>query len=269
MQPAMGDPLGAVEVTARLLQKANAMGLETRISSDFHEFASLRKQLRGKPVSPMFDPVAGCLTPERAFWMGSYAEGKCVAVMAFRLDHVEPNLASWALGWMVGLYMRRGELIVPSHITPPGGTRAEKLSGPLCYQGEAWIDPKALRSRDAVETLPLLGTMLAYIKWQPNAFWAIGSGNMATRGVYVRMHYPTVERSFLRWEWLPEGADPVEWLGIAERADMEFNIQERLAAEEPPPAPILQIRRISTSDSTDMTETPLLPSGKRVGSTTR
>jgi hypothetical protein len=267
MRVALQDPLGAVRVAARLLEQSREFGLETRISSDFNAFATLRQELRGKPVSPMFDPVTGGLTPERAFWMGSYnAEGRCVAINAFRLDHVEPNLAHWALGWMVGLYIRRAELIVPSHIAPPASTASSRIRGQCVYHGEAYIDPKALRQRDAVEVLPLLGMMLAFIKWQPDALWAVGSEAMATRGLYARIGYPLVERSFLRWEWLPDGADPVEWLALVDRNDLEFLVQERLAEMERSTG---QIRSISTLPSTATTETPLWPPGKRTGSTTR
>ena len=219
MTVALQDPLGAVRVASRLLEQSREFGLETRISSDFNAFATLRLELRGKPVSPMFDPITGGLTAERAFWMGSYnAEGRCVAINAFRLDHVEPNLAHWALGWMVGLYMRRAELIVPSHIAPPASTRAEKISGHIVYHGEAFIDPKGIRNREAVEILPLLGMRL-----------------------YARIGYAHVERSFLRWEWLPDGAEAVEWLALLERADMEFLIQERLG--EGLRAPVIQLKQ--------------------------
>lgn len=242
MTIALQDPLGAVRVASRLLEQSREFGLETRISSDFKAFASLRQELRGKPVSPMFDPITGGLTPERAFWMGSYnAEGRCVAINAFRLDHVEPNLAHWALGWMVGLYMRRGELIVPSHVTPPASTRAERISGNIVYHGEAFIDPKGMRNREAVEILPLLGMMLSFIKWQPDAIWGLGADGMITRGLYARIGYAHVERSFLRWEWLPDGAEAVEWLALLERADMEFLIQERLG--DGLRAPVIQLKQ--------------------------
>lgn len=229
MTVALQDPLGAVRVASRLLEQSREFGLETRISTDFNAFATLRQELRGKPVSPMFDPLTGGLTPERAFWMGSYnAEGKCISMHAFRLDHVEPNLSYWAVGWMVGLYMRRSELIVPSHVVPPENTKAQTLKGNIVYHGETWLDPKEVRIREAVEILPLIGMMLAYIKWQPDALWGLCGESMITRGVTARIGYAHVERSFLRWEWVPDGAEPVEWLALLDRQDMEFIIQERL-----------------------------------------
>lgn len=266
MTEALNDPLGAARLASRLFEQARGLGLETRVSSDFQAFAQLRQKVRGKIVSPMFDPQAAALSSDRAFWVGQYdAGGQCVALNAFRIDHVEPNLAHWVLGWMVGLYMRRSELIVPSHLEPPAGTRSARVSGKLVYHGEAWIDPKAVRAREAVEILPLLGMMLAYIKWNPDALWAVGSANMATRGLYARFGYPSVEPAFLRWEWLPDGADAIEWLALAERIDLDFIVQRHLAEMEGAG----QISRMSTLASAETTETPLLPSGKRAGSTTR
>lgn len=262
------DPLGAVEVANRLLTQARGWNLDVRLSADFHEFARLRQELRGKVISPMFDPQVSGLDATSGFWMGTWdGEGRCVALNAFRLDHVEPNLAQWALGWMVGLYIRRGELILPSHITPPAATRAEQVRGRVAYHGEAWIDPKNLRVRDAVEVLPLLGMLLAFIKWSPDAIWAVCSEAMAKRGVATRFGYTHLERSFLSWEWLPEGADAVEWLALMERRDLEFLIQERLTQMRREGAD--QMMNMSTGASSATTETPLIPFGKRTGSTTR
>ena len=258
------DPLGVVEVASYLLAQARQWGLSIKISSDFQALRDLRLAVRQSVISPMFDPEISGLDETTGFWMGAYdASGRCVALNAFRLDKVEPNLSHWALGWMVGLYMRRSELIVPSHLNPPAGSRAEKVRGRVAYHGEAWIDPKNLRVREAVEVLPLLGMVLAFIKWSPDAIWAVGNEAMATRGLYARFGYPLVERSFLRWEWLPDGAEAVEWLALIERNDLEFVIQERLAAK----ARIgkTQITEIFTGASTEATETPLIPFGKRMG----
>ena len=46
MTVALQDPLGAVRVASRLLEQSREFGLETRISSDFNAFATLRLELR-------------------------------------------------------------------------------------------------------------------------------------------------------------------------------------------------------------------------------
>ena len=57
--------------------------------------------------------------------------------------------------------------------------------------------------------------LLAMVKWQPEAIWALTGQSMATRGHMVRMGYGHLEQSFLTWEWEPDGAEQAEWIGIA------------------------------------------------------
>ena len=55
------------------------------------------------------------------------------------------------------------------------------------------------------DIFPRLGMLLAHLKWQPNAFWALMGNSMVTRGYVARLGYATQERGFLQWIWRPEG----------------------------------------------------------------
>ena len=68
--------------------------------------------------------------------------------------------------------------------------------------------------------------LLAMVKWQPEAIWALTGQSMATRGHMVRMGYGHLEQSFLTWEWEPDGAEQAEWIGVALRRHLEFSIAE-------------------------------------------
>jgi hypothetical protein len=232
MANTLADPLSAAKVIGQLLARAKESGIELSISSDFEDLQRTRHQLRGDQISPMFDPEISLLDEDRAFWLAArLTSGQPIALQAFRLDIVHPNLAEWALGWMAGLYLKRKELVVPRRTDPPFNSRALTMSGKLVYHGELWIDRNS-RNRECFDIFPRAGMLLAYLKWLPNGLWSLVSESMATRGHMVRMGYGHLERGFLSWEWEPNGAEPIEWVGLADRDQLELLIAEMAATEE-------------------------------------
>jgi hypothetical protein len=224
MHRGLTNPLGTVRVITSLVTKAENLGLKVRYSSDFEELVELRLKVRGDRVSPMFDPAACQLDDQRAFWVGAFDHaGNPHSLQAFRLDLVHPNLAEWAVGWMTGLYVKRHELVMPSVIEPPPHSRSRTLKGALVYHGEMWID-KTVRKREYFDTLPKIGMLIAHIKWQPDALWALTGNMFATHGYITRSGYALQEHGFLQWhpDWKPIGADESEWLIIAERSHLEY-----------------------------------------------
>ncbi|WP_373505004.1 hypothetical protein [Aestuariivirga sp.] len=225
----LADPLKTVTAISALIQSGAEMGLTFQTSSDFAELARLRKRLRDSDVSPMFDPQASRSLSERAFWMSvTDAGGKVVGLQAFRLDDADPNLAEWVLGWMMGLYARRHEMIVPRGMMPPEHSLSHLIRGRVVYHGELWIDKHA---KGCFPVFPRIGMLLAMVKWQPEGIWALTGQSMATRGHMVRMGYGHLEQSFLTWEWEPDGAEKAEWIGIALRRHLEFSIAEMASTE--------------------------------------
>jgi len=229
MTAGIADPLGVAQVVCRMLASAQEMGLIIKYSSDFDEFNRIRLQTRGDRVSPMFDPAVSQLDGGRAFWMGVFDNnGRTISMQAFRLDIVHPNLAEWALAWMAGLYIKRKELVLPSALQPPAHSRSRLLKGSLVYHGEMWTE-RTFKKREWFELFPKLGMLTAYVKWQPEALWALIGKSFANHGYVTRSGYAHQERGFLQWEWEPQGADNVEWLIIAERSHLEFLIAEEAA----------------------------------------
>ena len=232
------DPLKAVSAIASTIAAAEELGFTFTTSNDFAELARLRKQVRNSDVSPMFDATASRLLGERGFWMAATDRGGgIIGLQAFRLDDADPNLAEWVLGWMMGLYARRREMIVPRGTLPPEHSLSHLISGPVVYHGELWIDK---HSKGCFPLFPRAGMLLALVKWQPQAIWALTGQSMATRGHMVRMGYGHLEQSFLTWEWQPDGAEQAEWIGIAERRHLEFSVAEMTSTEAkypPLPAP--------------------------------
>ena len=223
------DPLRTVEAISGLIASGKTAGLTFHLSNDFSELARLRLTLRESSVSPMFDPAANRGLGERAFWMSAVnGQNHTVGLQAFRLDDADPNLADWVLGWMMGLYARRREMIIPKALQPPDHSISHLVRGKVVYHGELWIDK---HSRGCFPLFPRLGMLLALIKWQPEAIWALTGQAMATRGHMVRMGYGHLEQSFLTWDWEPHGAEHTEWIGIAERRHLEFSIAEMSSTE--------------------------------------
>ena len=230
MHTGLTDPLGAVRVIGDMIARAQGLGLTIRTSSDFKEFAALRATVRDCQVSPMFDRTVSLLDESRSFWMGAFdATGNVKSLQAFRLDIVFPSLAEWALGWMAGLYIKRHELVLPAAIEPPQHSRSRVLKGNLVYHGEMWIESSPHR-REWFGTFLKLGMLVTYLKWSPDALWALIGNTVATHGYIARSGYAMQEHSFLQWqtEWEPHGADQSEWLVIAEHSHLEFLIAEEL-----------------------------------------
>jgi hypothetical protein len=231
----IADPLKAVTAISTLLGQGADHGFSFQVSSDFSELQRLRKQLRGDDVSPMFDLAASRALAERAFWMSATnQQGDVTALQAFRLDDADPSLAEWVLGWMMGLYARRREMIVPRGVLPPEHSLTHLIRGRVVYHGELWIDK---HSKGCFTVFPRLGMLLALVKWQPEAIWALTGQSMATRGHMVRMGYGHLEQSFLTWEWEPHGAEQAEWIGIAERRHLEFSIADAATEAKYQPSP--------------------------------
>ncbi len=228
-KPGLGDPLRTVSAISDLVNVGAKMGFSFQISTDFVEFARQKRLVRKSDVSPMFDCAVNREIGESGFWMSARnAAGEIVGLQAFRLDDALPNLADWVLGWMMGLYAKRREMIVPRQLHAPEHSLASLVRGKVVYQGEVWIEN---HSKGCFNVFPRLGMLLALVKWQPEAIWCLVGESMATRGHVIRAGYGHLEQSFLTWEWKPDGAEAVEWIGIAERRHLEFSISEMTSKE--------------------------------------
>jgi hypothetical protein len=225
------QPLDAVRAAHLLDQELAGLKLEVHVSSDMAAFDAAKQRVRGLPVAPMHHHAVGVFNRERAFWMYLTDEtGEIVGLQAFRYDEIDTHLADWCVTYMVGVYMRREELMVPSFPKPPPGSVSERLTGKLVYHGEIWIS-KAIKNRRVFEVFVRLGLILATIKWRPDAIWGLASAQMAGHGHFTRVGYTILERGFLRWQWASEGIDPVEYLVAVELASLEGMISEMLSTE--------------------------------------
>jgi hypothetical protein len=227
------DPLGIARVVSALDRELDSLGLTVGFHEDLSRFAVAKRSLRDEAVAPFFDPSVNEVSGGRFFWMKlSDAKGETVGVQAFRLDTITSSLADWAPSYTIGLYMRRQEVLVPLHPTPPKGTIAERISGRVVYHGELWMD-RSLRNRRVVEVFGRLGMLLSLMRWNPNAIWALASQQMATHGHLNRMGFSYLERGFFRWQWgSGDGIDAVEWVAIAERASLEQMVEEMLTTPQ-------------------------------------
>ena len=127
---------------------------------------------------------------------------------------------------MSGLYMKRDLIMSPKRHTPYHQSRSYEVTGWLTYHGELWLSEKSKRGSGAASAFCLLGMVLAHIKWQPDAIWALIENRLAIAGHPIRFGYPTIERSFLNWTWSPDDVPSNEWLLLAESADMERIVTE-------------------------------------------
>jgi hypothetical protein len=213
----LDNPLAVAQLVSRLAGELENHGLAIAIDDNFRTMDSVKSKCRSSAISPMFDAAVNDFSGSRAFWMSLCNDkGEIVALQAFRCDTVETSLADWCVPYMIGLYMRRQELLVPTHASAPKGSIAERLSGRLVYHGELWID-RQLRPRTITDTFSRLGLLLSLLKWHPDAIWALTSHSMATHGYSGKLGYPYLEPGFLRWEWVSDGIEANEYLGVIDR----------------------------------------------------
>ena len=226
------DPLGVARVIAGLDAELSQLGFATALSEDLAAFGMVKQSVRKEKPTPFFDPAVNSSMGGRYFWMSlTDKSGATTGLQAFRIDSVDSSLADWALSYTIGLYMRRQEILVPLHPSPPRGSIAERINGKLVYHGELWVD-RAIRNRRTVEVFGRLGMLLSLIRWNPDAIWALASQSMATHGHLNRMGFGYLERGFFRWQWGSEGMDAVEWVAIAERAGLELMVEEMLTTPQ-------------------------------------
>ena len=136
----IADPLRAVVVISDIIKAGQTLGYTFHLSTDFLELAKARRLLRESEPSPMFDLAVDHNLPDIAFWMKAVnAEGEISALQGYRMDIATPNLAEWTLGWMMGLYARRREMIIPRQALPPVHTLTSLIRGKVVYLGEFWV----------------------------------------------------------------------------------------------------------------------------------
>ena len=221
------DPLAAARAIADADGLLRKRGFTASIDTDFAIFSKVRRKLRqGAPEAAVFDSQVSAITPKKGFWMSlADGQGQVVALQAFRADHAEPTLADWALGWMIGIHLKRSELVVPHRIEAPPDSIAHKLSGTVVYHGELWLD-RQVRGDQIVEPFARLGMLSSYIRWRPKAIWALTNGKMAYYANMPRWGYAHQERGFMCWQFEPDGACASEWLSVADRDSLERLIRE-------------------------------------------
>ncbi len=242
------QPMAAARAASMLEDELRSLNLQVHVSSDMEAFDEVKQRVRGMPVAPMHHHAVGVFNRERAYWMYlTDGSGEVVGLQAFRYDEIDTHLADWCVNYMIGVYMRQNELMVPAFSRPPENSIAERLTGKLVYHGEIWIS-KQVKNRKTFEIFVRLGLILAVIKWRPDAIWGLASAQMAGHGHFTRVGYTILERGFLRWQWASEGIDPVEYLVATELASLESMINEMMStATKSSPGP-LQKPRAQMSD---------------------
>lgn len=215
------DPLSIALQISKLRTELADVGVEFQFGTSPQSFKQCKFEARGSNVTPYFDNQICDLSTDRFFWAQLVDSSKgCVSLQAFRCDTISESLAEWAPIFTIGLYMRSGEVLVPAGNFPASGSIAERISGKVVYHGELWVSGQ-WRSRNIFNNFTRIGVLLATLKWNPDAIWALASKQMATHGHPTRMGYSHVESGFLRWMWTNEEIPGEEWLMLSDRNSLE------------------------------------------------
>ena len=231
MLAGVDDPLATVVACNQIARYLQSDGLILTNSSDFRAFFSLVSSARGIKPSPMFDPDISDLNKNNALWIALRGkDGAVVAIQALRLETIDTSLADWAPRWMSGLYTMRSELVVSRQKRAPENSLSENIRGKVAYHGELWINPQ-FRLNGFSTQFTRLGLLFGYLKWCPDAIWAVTQKQIATKGLLNRFGYAHIERGFFHWSIQPTGADKVEFLSISTRRDLSYLVQDTISRE--------------------------------------
>ena len=222
MDNVLKDPLLAVKAVAKLKRRAKKLGISVKAGHDFQEFFALVNQVRRRNPTVFFDPALSDLEERNAMWLVGRHKGQVVHVQAFRMFVVEEGFRQFFTSLMTGLHFRRHELLKPKRFDVRETAMTRNLRGRLVYHGELWIKPGKSRLLDGpVDVLGQLGLLAAYIKWQPEAIFALVSGRSVKRGMVTRYGYPYIEKDFAVWEEVAGGIAEEEGLAVVRREDLE------------------------------------------------
>ena len=230
MDNVLRDPLLAVKAVAKLKRRAKKLGISVKAGHDFGEFFALVNEVRRRNPTVFFDPALSDLEERNAMWLVGRHKGRVVHVQAFRMFVVEEGFRQFFTSLMTGLHFRRQELLTPKRFDVRETAMTRSLRGRLVYHGELWIKPgRAQLLNGPVDVLGRLGLLAAYVKWQPEAIFALVSGRSVKRGMVTRYGYPYIEKDFVVWEEVAGGIAEEEGLAVAHRDDLEEMI--RVAAD--------------------------------------
>jgi hypothetical protein len=231
-QTGIKNPLELARLCSQLECELLDLGYTVNVCNDMSLLDEAVRRSRSKSVSPMHNPEVCDFSGQRAFWMSlDDPSGETVGLQAFRCDLVDTSLADWCAPYMIGIYMRCNELMVPSIQKPSPDSVANTLRGYLVYHGELWLS-KATKNRKTFDCFTRLGLLLSTIKWNPDAIWGLAGEQMAKHGHPNRIGYTTIERGFLKWEWASDGIDPVEYLNVVKRQGLQQIIDEMVVSTE-------------------------------------
>lgn len=225
MSQPLEDPLKAVKAVGRLTAKARDFGIEVHAGSDFDEFFELVRDVRGREPSIFFDPGLFGLNKETGLYIvgrDQHTE-KVVHLQAFRSFYFNEPFRNAIANYMIGMHTRRGEAARPRRLDTSETEVTRRLRGLTLYHGELWIKSGKAKSlmEGPVDILPRLGMLAAYLKWQPQAIWALVPDRMIRRGLVARYGYPYVEKDFAKWDDITDMVDDEEGLAVAFRSDLE------------------------------------------------
>ena len=222
-------PLDLIVTGAKLLEQAETeLGVTVNVSTDFDVFASTREWVRGSKPWPYLDPKLNNFNPTNAFWVEALQDGETVFLHGFRYDYVAEDFPTWCRTWVSGLHARAGETVKIEEPTGKASERVEHLRGGLCHQAELWVGGSGHKFKwRALDILPRLGVILAYIQWQPEAIWALVDPKDVSRGGVYRAGNPHIEADFLVWETPAEGMDyDREALATLTKSELEVMVSE-------------------------------------------
>jgi hypothetical protein len=238
------DPLSLARLCVQLEQQLEELGYRVTVHSDMHTLDESVRRARSRPVSPMHNPDACDFSENRAYWMSlEDIRGVTCGLQAFRCDWVETSLSDWCAPYMIGIYMRCNELMVPSPQRPSTDSIGNSLRGWLVYHGELWVG-RQTRSRKVFDAFTRLGLLLSMMKWNPDAIWGLAGEHMAKHGHPNRIGYTSIEKGFLKWEWASEGVDQVEYLNVVQRSGLQQLIDEMQAREPGYQQPLYDTERL-------------------------
>lgn len=221
-----------------------SMGLEVVASTDFEALEAqvrLMSPKRNLELTPHFSTAENTFTTREAFWIGVWYEGRCIGVVASKLQSTgEETLGSFVQRYWKRVY-RAGSTVDFKF----GEWQQDALSdykGDLIYSGEFRVHPD-YRGMQFAESMAMFLRVYSFLRWESaDLFYIFMEDENARRNSLASRVQMTVQiPNAINWQTPPSQAKPDYWLCAMEKGHYRDFVRHWAESQKKPVSTTSQI----------------------------
>ncbi len=187
------DALALIEA---LHKKLASLGISVTLETDFAALLDYNRKHEDRgwyPLTPMFDPRVSDVSPDRAFWLclrdreGTFVGAQCAKLYDWQDSNFKIEAESLRF-----VYADPQASAFPEEMITCTAPSAERVSGLVCYSGNAWFHPQ-VRGTGLAKLVPLLSRTFGFHFWDTDITCALAVPALVEKGVVANYGYSRVE----------------------------------------------------------------------------